>query len=71
VGILTAVHAKAAALNGRPGEAVAAMDAAADLASRFGQLGGTDPLGFGEFGPIWVGFRRVRLAWMRVNRTMR
>jgi transcriptional regulator with XRE-family HTH domain len=62
VGALTAVRAKAAALNGRPDEAVAAMDAAADLASRFGQLGETDPLGFGEFGPTWVGFRRVRLA---------
>jgi hypothetical protein len=37
------------------------MDAAADMASRFGELGETDPLGF-EFGPTWVGFRRVRLA---------
>lgn len=61
VGTLTAVHAKAAALNGRPGEAAAAMDAAADLAGRFGELGETDPLGF-EFGLTWVGFRRVRLA---------
>ncbi|MGH3771689.1 MAG: XRE family transcriptional regulator, partial [Pseudonocardiaceae bacterium] len=62
VGVLTAVHAQAAALNGRPGEAAAAMDAAADMASRFGEIGETDPLGFGEFGPSWVGFRRVRLA---------
>ncbi|MGH3684091.1 MAG: helix-turn-helix domain-containing protein [Pseudonocardiaceae bacterium] len=59
VGTLTAVHAKAAALNGRP--ATAAMDAAADMAGRFGEIGETDPLGF-EFGPTWVGFRRVRLA---------
>ncbi|MEO7194518.1 MAG: helix-turn-helix transcriptional regulator [Pseudonocardiaceae bacterium] len=62
VGVLTAVHAKAAALNGRPGEAAAAMDAVVDMASRFGEIGETDPLGFGEFGPTWVGFRRTRLA---------
>jgi hypothetical protein len=62
VGVLTAVHAKTAALNGRPGEAAAAMDAAAEMAGRFGELSETDPLGFGEFGPTWVGFRRVRLA---------
>lgn len=61
VGLLTTSHAAAAALNGRPGEAAAAMDAAADLAGRFGELGETDPLGF-EFGPTNVGFRRVRLA---------
>ncbi|MGH3685001.1 MAG: XRE family transcriptional regulator [Pseudonocardiaceae bacterium] len=61
VGTLTAVHATVAALNGRSGEAAAAMDAAADLASRFGELGETDPLGC-EFGPTLVGFRRVRLA---------
>ena len=62
VGVLTAVHAKAAALNGRPGEAAAAMDAAAEMAGRFGEIGETDLLGFGEFGPTWVGFRRVRLV---------
>jgi hypothetical protein len=61
VGTLTAVHSRAAALNGRPDEAAAAMDAAADMANRFGELGETDPLGF-EFGPTFVGFRRVRLA---------
>jgi transcriptional regulator with XRE-family HTH domain len=61
VGTLTAVHSRAAALNGRPGEAAAAMDAAADMANRLGELGETDPLGF-EFGPTFVGFRRVRLA---------
>ncbi|MGH3869138.1 MAG: helix-turn-helix domain-containing protein [Pseudonocardiaceae bacterium] len=62
VGILTAVHARAAALNGRPSDAAAAMDAAADMASRFGELSEIDRLGFGEFGPTWVGFRRVSLA---------
>jgi hypothetical protein len=61
VGILTTSHASAAALNGRPGDAAAAMDAAADMAGRFGELGEADPLGF-EFGPTNVGFRRVRLA---------
>jgi hypothetical protein len=38
VGVLTTSHAAAAALNGRPGEAAAAMDAAADMAGRFGEL---------------------------------
>jgi len=61
VGLVTTSHAAAAALNGRPGDAAAAMDAAAELAGRFGELGETDPLGF-EFGPTNVGFRRVRLA---------
>jgi hypothetical protein len=61
VGLLTTSRAAAAALNGRPGEAAAAMDAAADMAGRFGELGEADPLGF-EFGPTNVGFRRVRLA---------
>ena len=61
VGTLTAVHSRAAALNGRPNEAAAAMDTAADIAGRFGELGETDSLGF-EFGPTWVGFRRVRRA---------
>ena len=61
VGTLTAVHAKSTALNGRSGEAAAAMDAAASMADRFGELGEIDPLGL-EFGPTWVGFRRVRLA---------
>ena len=61
VGLLTASQAWAAALNGRSGEAAAAMDAYADMAGRFGELGETDPLGF-EFGPTNVGFRRVHLA---------
>ncbi|MGH3828593.1 MAG: hypothetical protein ACRDQX_15710 [Pseudonocardiaceae bacterium] len=61
VGTLTAVHAKTAAFNGRPSDAGAAMDTAVDMASRFGELGETDPLGF-EFGPSWVRFRRVRQA---------
>jgi hypothetical protein len=65
VSTLTAVHSRAAALNGRPDEAAAAMDAAADMASRFGELGETDPLGF-EFGPTFVGCHRVRLDRSRL-----
>ncbi|HSZ29427.1 MAG TPA: helix-turn-helix transcriptional regulator [Pseudonocardiaceae bacterium] len=61
VGLLATSHATAAVLDDRPGDAVAAMDAAADMADRFGELGEADPLGF-EFGPTSVGFRRVRLA---------
>src|SRR5262249_51640452 len=61
VGVLTTSHAAAATLNGRSSDAAAAMDAAADMADRFGELGETDPLGF-EFGPTNVGFRRVHLA---------
>jgi transcriptional regulator with XRE-family HTH domain len=61
VGVLTTSHAAAATLNGRSSDAAAAMDAAADMADRFGELGETDPLGF-EFGPTNVGFRHVHLA---------
>ncbi len=61
VGLIITSHAAAAVLNGRPDDAAAAMDAAADMAGRFGELGEADPLGF-EFGPTNVGFRRVRLA---------
>ncbi len=61
VGLVTTTHAAAATFSGRPGDAAAAMDAAANLADRFGELGEADPLGF-EFGPTNVGFRRVRLA---------
>lgn len=62
VGGLTLSRAGAAALNGRPGEVAAAIDAAAEMAGRFGELGEPDPLGFGEFGPTWVGFCHVHLA---------
>jgi transcriptional regulator with XRE-family HTH domain len=61
VGLVTTTQAAVAALSGRAGDAAAAMDAAAELADRFGELGESDPLGF-EFGPTNVGFRRVRLT---------
>jgi hypothetical protein len=37
------------------------MEAAAELAARFGELGESDPLGFG-FGPTNVGMRGMELA---------
>lgn len=58
-GIL-AVHSMMAMLCGRPVDATAAMDSAADLAAYFGE-NPDDSLGFG-FGPTTVAFRRVRLA---------
>ncbi|MGH3773208.1 MAG: helix-turn-helix domain-containing protein [Pseudonocardiaceae bacterium] len=61
VSALTVIRGLLAVVAGRPGDVGAPMDAAADLADRFGELGEADPLGFG-FGPTDVGFRRVRLA---------
>jgi transcriptional regulator with XRE-family HTH domain len=61
VSALTLTRALLAVVAGRPGDAAAPMDAAADMADRFGEVGEADPLGFG-FGPTSVGFRRVRLA---------
>ncbi len=61
ISALTVTRALLAVVAGRPGDAAAPMDAAADLADRFGEVGEADPLGFG-FGPTNVGFRQVRLA---------
>ncbi|MGH3824931.1 MAG: helix-turn-helix domain-containing protein [Pseudonocardiaceae bacterium] len=61
IAALTVTRALLAVVDGRPGDADAPMDAAADMTERFGELGEADPLGFG-FGPTNVGFRRVRLA---------
>ncbi len=61
VSALTVVRGLLAVVAGRSGDAAAAVDAAADMADRFGELGEADPLGFG-FGPTNVGFRRVHLA---------
>jgi transcriptional regulator with XRE-family HTH domain len=61
VSALTLTRALLAVVARRPGDAAAPMDAAADMADRFGEVGEADPLGFG-FGPTSVGFRRVRLA---------
>ncbi|MGH4018041.1 MAG: helix-turn-helix domain-containing protein [Pseudonocardiaceae bacterium] len=64
VGLLcavTATRALLAAVDGRPGDTDAAMESAADLAARFGEIGEADPLGF-SFGPVNVGIRRMGLA---------
>jgi transcriptional regulator with XRE-family HTH domain len=58
VGQLTAIHAVSAALNGRPGDVAAPMDAAADLAQRFGATGETDSLGY-LYGPNENGMGRM------------
>jgi transcriptional regulator with XRE-family HTH domain len=51
VGQVTVTHALAAMLNGRPGDVAAPMEAAAELAERFGATGEADSLGF-VFGPV-------------------
>ena len=53
-------HALVAAADNRTGDAVAAMETAADLAVRFGETG-EDPLGF-AFGPTDVGLYRMTTA---------
>jgi len=59
--VLKVTRALLAVVAGRPDDAGAPMDAATDMANRFGEPGEADPLGFG-FGPTNVEFRRVRLA---------
>jgi transcriptional regulator with XRE-family HTH domain len=61
VGQLTAIHASAAALNDRPGDVDAPMDAAADLAERFGASGETDSVGY-LYGPNDNGVIRMCLS---------
>ncbi|MGH3763947.1 MAG: helix-turn-helix domain-containing protein [Pseudonocardiaceae bacterium] len=57
---LTMCHAQAAVLDGRPGDVAAPMDAAAELAERFGATG-DDSLGC-DNSPAEVGLRRIWLA---------
>ena len=59
--LVTATHAVAAALDGRPGDAVAPMDAAAELAERFGATGEVDSRGF-VYCPTDAGVYRMWLA---------
>lgn len=61
VGGLMMRHAAVATADNRPGDVVAAMEAAAEIAARFGETGENDSLGF-AFGPTDVGFRQVALA---------
>ena len=58
---LTMLHAQAAVLNRRPGDVAAPMDAAAELAERFGATGDADSQGL-DRSPADVGIHRVRLA---------
>jgi transcriptional regulator with XRE-family HTH domain len=58
---LTMCHAQAAVLDGRPGDVTAPMDAAAELAERFGATDDTDPLGFAHTRGD-VGLVRMALA---------
>ncbi|MGH3829787.1 MAG: helix-turn-helix domain-containing protein [Pseudonocardiaceae bacterium] len=58
---VTETHAIAAVLDGRPGDAAAPMEAAAELAERFGATGAPDSLGF-LIGPLDVGIMRMWLA---------
>jgi transcriptional regulator with XRE-family HTH domain len=61
VGGLMIRHAMVAAADNRVGDAVAAMDTAADLAARFGETGENGSLGF-AFGPTDVGLYRMAIA---------
>ena len=61
IGGLTMTHALIAAVDQRYGDTLAPMQAATELAARFGELGENDPLGFG-FGPTNVGMRGMELA---------
>jgi hypothetical protein len=58
VGFVTACHATAAALERRYGDMAAPMEAAAEVAERFGATHEVDSLGF-SFGPVNVGLARM------------
>ncbi|MGH3814041.1 MAG: helix-turn-helix domain-containing protein, partial [Pseudonocardiaceae bacterium] len=58
VASLTAEHATVAALDGRPGDIAAPLDAAAELMERFGSSGEVNSLGF-VLGPLMVGCFRM------------
>ncbi len=61
VGLVTACHAMAAALERRNGDVDAPMDAAAHVAERFNATGQVDSLGF-KFAPVSVGCFRMWLV---------
>jgi transcriptional regulator with XRE-family HTH domain len=58
VAVLTTSHSLAAALDGRPGDVAASLDAAAELVERFSATGEVDSLGF-ALAPIDVGVIRM------------
>lgn len=59
--LITSTHAIAAALDRRPNDAVAPMDATTELAERFGATGKADAQGI-VFGPVDAGITRMFLA---------
>jgi transcriptional regulator with XRE-family HTH domain len=61
VGQITALHATAARLNDRPGDMAAPLDAADELAERFGSTGEIDSVGY-VFGPVDAAVMRMALA---------
>ena len=61
IGALSTAQATAAVLDGRPGDAAAAMDTATELAGRFGSTGEADSLGI-VFSPMHAGLCRMWLA---------
>ncbi len=61
VGLVTACHAMAAVLDRRYGDIAAPMDAATEVAERFGATSEADSLGF-LFGPVSAGCFRMWLA---------
>ena len=61
IGLVTACHAMAAVLDRRYGDMAAPMDAAADVAERFGATSQVDSRGF-LFGPVNAGCFRMWLA---------
>jgi hypothetical protein len=61
VGVLTEAHAVMAALDGRPGDAAAAMDATTNLAERFGATGEIGSFGY-LYTPVDAAMTRMWLA---------
>ncbi|MGH3720062.1 MAG: helix-turn-helix domain-containing protein [Pseudonocardiaceae bacterium] len=61
VAVVTVLHAQAASVTSRPGDVAAPMEAAAELAERFGATGETDSVGY-LFGPANAGVMRMWLA---------
>jgi hypothetical protein len=61
VGQVVSTHAFAAVVQGRLGDTAAPIDAAADVADRFGNTGQVDAQGF-VFGPVDAALFRMRIA---------
>ena len=59
--LVAATHAFSAVLHGRPGDVAAPLDAATELAKRFGAADEVDSLGFVR-GPAYIGLYRMECA---------